>query len=66
MSKKYRIKEKNGRFFPQERSFWIWVGFFEWNNKGEFVEIYSNTLIEAEQYIEFEKKKRNVIIHKIN
>ena len=65
---KYRIKEKDGKFYPQIKYFLVWE-YFSITLKEQFgydkpsiadghIEAYFNCLKDAEDYIEKERKKR--------
>ena len=61
---KYRILEENGKFYPQEKRFWLcgWVGFLYENS---FIEVNFNTLEGAKDFIDT-CKKNQIIIHEYN
>jgi hypothetical protein len=63
---KYRILEQNGKFYPQEKRFWLcgWVGFLYENS---FNEVNFNTLEGAKDFIDIDSKKiPKPIIHEYN
>ncbi len=60
---KYRIIEQDGKFYPQEKRFWLcgWVGFM-WSNNNTKVKFC--TLEEAKNFIDiYSKKIPKPIIH---
>lgn len=75
----YRIKEKNGYFYPQEKNgfitFWCWVCLYRpaheqyknvsLENFNHPVWAFFFSLEEAKEFIEKVKKKREIIIHKV-
>lgn len=76
---KYRIKEKNGKFYPQKKWFLFWERFpgeeyqyisYGLHLGGEYCtgynDLFFNTLEEAKLYIEQEKEKRKIIYHEID
>lgn len=74
----YRIKEKGGRFFPQYKdgiiTLWCWQGFLEMpgivypnailRNYREYVFWDCETLQQATEIIEEDKRKRFIKIHR--
>jgi hypothetical protein len=62
---KHRVKEKNGKFYPQEKEFLFWDNFVEPDRNDyptesvsnvEYIDVFFYTLKEAQDYIEKRKK----------
>ena len=72
MNQQYRIKEKNGRFYPQEKCFLFWNYFYEsWyivypevSKSFDLTEMWCKTKEDAQTYIDKKKKETTVIYHK--
>jgi len=70
----YRIKEENGYFYPQYKhsleTFWCWnpilrpaMDQYTYGNREGYVESFFHTLDEARQFVEKERKRREVKYH---
>lgn len=57
MTRKYRIKEVDDKFYPQFREFWSWYCFRK-HIRGGSISLSYYSKIEAEERIELDKKQR--------
>lgn len=67
---KYRVLEKNNRFYPQFKNgiktFWTWTKFLKYNSESNYVYVVYDNLDDASNFCKKHKKENELIIWELS